>query len=101
MAPRAVLAACRQLITNRQAIACDGAHIGFLASAQGIFQRCFDVGLRFTPLLALVSLATASAAFINVRLVRGHGSARLVRFALLGSSPTVSRLRQQKGNSSV
>jgi DHA1 family bicyclomycin/chloramphenicol resistance-like MFS transporter len=60
-----------------------GAHMGFLASAQGIFQKTFDAGLRFTLFLGLVSLATAAAAFLNAFLVRRFASPALVRAALL------------------
>jgi DHA1 family bicyclomycin/chloramphenicol resistance-like MFS transporter len=59
-----------------------GAQLGFLSSAQGIFQVTYGAGMRFTPLLALVSLATAAASFTNARLVRRHGSRSLVRYAL-------------------
>lgn len=90
MAPRAVLAAYRMVFATPAAFGgmvafglVMGAHMGFLASAQGIFQVTFDAGLRFTLFLALVSLATAVAAFLNAFLVRRFASAALVRAALL------------------
>lgn len=91
IAPASVVAAYRMVLADRQALAhmlayglAMGAHVGFLTSAQGVFQRTYDAGLRFTPLLALVSLAMATAAFVNVRLLRVHGSPRLIRLALRG-----------------
>jgi DHA1 family bicyclomycin/chloramphenicol resistance-like MFS transporter len=91
IAPAAVFAAYREVLTNRPALAhmlafglVMGAHFGFLSSAQAVFQQTYGVGLRFTLLLALVSLAMASAAFLNARLVRIHGSARLIRRAFQG-----------------
>lgn len=90
MAPRAVLGAYRMVFATPAAFGgmvafglVMGAHMGFLASAQGIFQVTFDAGLRFTLFLALVSLATAVAAFLNAVLVRRFASAALVRAALL------------------
>ncbi|BAL24651.1 multidrug effflux MFS transporter [Azoarcus sp. KH32C] len=59
-----------------------GAQLGFLSSAQGIFQVTYAAGVRFTPLLALVSSATVIASFANARLVRRHGSRRLIQCAL-------------------
>lgn len=59
-----------------------GAQLGFLSSAQGIFQITYAAGMRFTPLLALVSSATVIASFANARLVRRHGSRRLIQRAL-------------------
>lgn len=86
---RSVLAAFRMVIVNRTAITSmlafgllTGAHLGFLTSAQSIFQQTFDAGLKFTLLLALVSLAMSIAAFTNSRLVRRYGSTRLVRTGL-------------------
>jgi len=89
MAPRAVLAAYRIVFATRAAFGgmvafglVLGAQMGFLASAQGIFQVTFDAGLRFTLFLAVVSLATATAAFLNAFLVRRFASPALVRAAL-------------------
>lgn len=84
-----VIAAYRSVITHQTAfnyILAFGlvmaAHLGFLTSAQGIFQKCFDAGLSFTLLLALVSLAMSTAAFVNSRLVRHYGSPQLIRIGL-------------------
>jgi DHA1 family bicyclomycin/chloramphenicol resistance-like MFS transporter len=90
ISPRAVLAAYRMVFATPAAFGgmvafglVMGAHMGFLASAQGIFQVTFDAGLRFTLFLAMVGLATAAAAFLNAFLVRRFASAALVRAALL------------------
>jgi len=89
ISPASLFAAYRTVATTPAAVAgilvfglVMGAQLGFLSSAQGIFQVTYGVGMRFTPLLALVSLATAAASFTNARLVRRHGSRRLVRYAL-------------------
>lgn len=91
IAPAAVAASYRAVLAQGSAFAhmltfglVMGAHLGFLTSAQAIFQRTYGVGLRFTLLLALVSLAMAIASFFNARLVQRHGSRRLIRRALLG-----------------
>lgn len=83
------IAACGEVVTNRGAFAhmlayalAMGAHVGFLTSAQDIFERTYDVGLGFTPLLALVSLATSAAAFLNARLLAYRDSSVLIRGAL-------------------
>jgi len=90
MSPRAVLATYRVVFATPAAFAgmvafglVMGAHMGFLTSAQGIFQVAFDAGLRFTLFLGLVSLATAAAAFLNAFLVRRFASAALVHAALV------------------
>jgi len=89
ISPRSVAAAYKAVVTSRAAFGymlafglVMGAHLGFLGSAQAIFQTTFDAGLRFTLLLALVSLATSMAAFANARLVRRYGSPRLIRVGL-------------------
>jgi DHA1 family bicyclomycin/chloramphenicol resistance-like MFS transporter len=89
MSPTSLVAAYRTVATTPAALAgipvfglVLGAQLGFLSSAQGIFQVAYGAGMRFTPLLALVSLATAVASFANARLVRRHGSRRLIGYAL-------------------
>lgn len=96
VAAASTLAACFEVITHPAAFAhmlayalAMGAHVGFLSSAQGIFERTYGVGLGFTPLLALVSLATSAAAFLNARLLAYRDSSLLIRAALhsqLGAS---------------
>lgn len=91
MSPASLAAAYRTVATTPAAVVgilvfglVMGAQLGFLSSAQGIFQVTYGAGMRFTPLLALVSLAMAAASFANARLVRRHGSRRLVGYALQG-----------------
>jgi DHA1 family bicyclomycin/chloramphenicol resistance-like MFS transporter len=89
--PASVVVAYRIVLADRHALAhmfayalAMGAYVGFLTSAQGVFQQTYETGLRFTPLLAFVSLATAIGAFINVRLIRYCDSAHLILRALWG-----------------
>lgn len=88
---RAVLADYRTVVRTREAIlsmlVCGlvmGAHLGFLSSAQAIFQITFGAGLGFTLLLAAVSLAMSVASLANARLARHIGNAVLIRRTLLG-----------------
>jgi len=60
-----------------------GAHVGFLTSAQAIFQGTYAASDRFVPLLVFVCAFTAVAAILNARLVRHVGSRHLVRIGLL------------------
>jgi len=89
MSPTSLAAAYRMFVTTPPSVAgtlvCGlvmGAHLGFLSSAQGIFEVVFDEAGRFTLWLALVSLAMSAAAFANARLVRRYGTSRLIRSAL-------------------
>ena len=59
-----------------------GAHLGFLTTSQSIFQQTFGMGLRYTLLLALVSIAMSLAALVNVKLVFRFGCPLLVRRCL-------------------
>ncbi|WP_031347424.1 MFS transporter [Thauera terpenica] len=88
-APASAAAAYRLVLADRHAVAhmlayglAMGAYVGFLTSAQAVFQRTYEAGLRFTPLLAFVSLATAVGAYSNARLLRRYGSAQLIRSVL-------------------
>jgi MFS transporter, DHA1 family, multidrug resistance protein len=88
ISPRSVAAAYRTVATSGAAFGymlalglVMGAHMGFLTSAQAIFQTTFGAGLRFAPLLAALSFVTCGAAFANARLVRRYGSPRLIRAA--------------------
>ena len=88
---RSVAADYRTVVGTREAIVsmvvCGlvmGAHLGFLSSAQAIFQITFGAGLGFTLLLAAVSLAMSVASLANARLLRRVGSAALIRRMLCG-----------------
>lgn len=89
VSPASLIAACRTVARTPAAAAgipvfglVVGAQLGYLSSAQGIFQITYGAGMSFTPLLGLVSLTTAVASFANARLVRRYGSRRLIRYAL-------------------
>ncbi len=88
---RSVIADYRTVLGTREAmvsmLVCGlvmGSHLGFLSSAQGIFQITYGAGLGFTLLLAAVSLAMSAASLANARLVRRVGSAALIRRMLFG-----------------
>jgi len=80
-----------------------GAFIGYLTSAQQVFQEQYGVGERFPLYFAALSLAIGGASYVNSKLVMRHGMrplswaallvlsglsiAFLVAAALLGGSP--------------
>jgi DHA1 family bicyclomycin/chloramphenicol resistance-like MFS transporter len=59
-----------------------GALMGFVTSAQQIFQDTFGVGRAFTLLFALIAVTMSAGSFANARLVQVLGPARLARRAL-------------------
>ncbi len=60
-----------------------GAFIGYLSTAQQIFQEQYDLGTRFPLVFAFLALAIGAAAVINGRMVQGFGMRPMVRGALL------------------
>ena len=60
-----------------------GAHLGYLSSAQQIFQEQYDLGELFPIFFALVALSIGLASFLNARLVMRFGMRSLVRWSLL------------------
>ena len=60
-----------------------GAFIGYLNSAQQIFQDQYGLGELFPLIFALVASAIGLASFLNARLVMRFGMRFLVRWALL------------------
>jgi MFS transporter, DHA1 family, multidrug resistance protein len=60
-----------------------GAHLGYLSSAQQVFQEQYDLGERFPIYFAMVALSIGLASFLNARLVLIFGMRSLVRWALL------------------
>lgn len=79
-----------QILSNR--IACgytlaaglvSGAFIGYLNSAQQIFQQQYGLGRLFPLYFAFLALAIGSASFLNARLVMRYGMRLLSRSALL------------------
>ena len=60
-----------------------GAHLGYLNSAQQIFQEQYDLGELFPVFFALVALSIGLASFLNSRLVMRFGMRSLVLWSLL------------------
>jgi len=54
-----------------------GAFVGYLASAQQIFQELFALGQLFPIYFAVLALAIGGASYLNARLVMQHGMRRL------------------------
>ncbi len=61
-----------------------GAFLGYLSSAQRIFQDLYDLGAAFPVVLALLSLGIGIAAMVNGTLVLRFGMRRLCALALIG-----------------
>lgn len=59
-----------------------GAHLGYLNSAQQVFQEQYDLGELFPIFFALVALSIGLASFLNARLVMRFGMRSLVRWSL-------------------
>ncbi len=60
-----------------------GAHLGYLSSAQQIFQEQYELGELFPIFFATVALSIGLASFLNARLVMRFGMRALVRWSLL------------------
>jgi DHA1 family bicyclomycin/chloramphenicol resistance-like MFS transporter len=60
-----------------------GLHLGYLSSAQQIFQEQYGLGELFPLYFAIIALAIGLASFLNARLVMRFGMRSLVRWALL------------------
>jgi len=60
-----------------------GAFLGYLNSAQQIFQEGYALGERFPIYFALIALSIGLASFINARLVLRFGMRFLVRWSLI------------------
>jgi len=85
---RGIAASVREVATNRVTIGYTMASglifvpfIGYLNSAQQIFQESYRVGTRFPAYFAVLALAIGTAALINARLVRRYGMRRLAQHA--------------------
>ena len=63
-----------------------GAFVGYLISAQQIFQEQYGVGEQFPLYFAVLALALGAASFVNSRLVMRHGMRALSWIALLAMS---------------
>lgn len=82
--------AIREVLANRLALGytvaaglVSGAFIGYLNSAQQIFQVQYDLGRLFPFYFATLALAIGSASFLNGRLVMQHGMRPLSLIAVL------------------
>ncbi len=83
--------AIREIVANRIAFGytiaaglVSGAFIGYLNSAQQIFQEQYGLGRLFPLFFAMLALALGSASFSNARLVMRFGMRALSLWALLG-----------------
>jgi DHA1 family bicyclomycin/chloramphenicol resistance-like MFS transporter len=63
-----------------------GSFIGYLNSAQQIFQGLYGLGIRFPLFFGLTAFSIGSALFFNARLVTRFGMRLLTRRALTGIS---------------
>lgn len=59
----------------------NGFFLGYLNSAQQIFQEQYALGDKFPIIFAVISLSLGSASFLNSRLVMRFGMTHLVRWA--------------------
>jgi MFS transporter, DHA1 family, multidrug resistance protein len=59
-----------------------GAFLGYLSSAQQIYQELYGLGVQFPLYFALVSLSIGLASFVNARIVLRFGMRFLVRVSL-------------------
>jgi len=60
----------------------NGIFLGYLNSAQQIFQEQYALGELFPLFFATISLSLGMASFLNARLVMRYGMAKLVQWAL-------------------
>ncbi|MFK7802680.1 MAG: multidrug effflux MFS transporter [Anaerolineae bacterium] len=89
-----ISAAFKEVFTNRVALGFtlasglfSGAFLGYLNSAQPVFQDLYGLGERFPLIFAIISIASGLASFINARLVLRFGMRWLTNAA--NSSLTV------------
>ena len=61
-----------------------GAHLGYLNSAQQIFQEQYDLRELFPLYFAVIAFSIGLASFVNAQLVMRFGMRSLVRWSLLG-----------------
>lgn len=65
-----------------------GSFLGYLNSAQQIFQGQYALGERFPLYFGLLALSIGCASFFNARIVLHHSMESLTRFALIAISGT-------------
>lgn len=90
---RRVAAAGREIVSSRTAFGytlaaglIGGAFLGYLNSAQQIFQDKYGVAERFPLYFATVALSIGAASFLNAHLVMRYGMRALSRWALFAIS---------------
>lgn len=90
---RRVAAASREIVSSRTAFGytlaaglIGGAFLGYLNSAQQIFQDQYGVAERFPLYFATVALSIGAASFLNAHLVMRYGMRNLSRWALFAMS---------------
>ena len=89
LAPARVVSGFREVLTNRTALGYTitaglvfGSFIGYLSTAQQIFQVQYGLGKLFPLYFALLSIALGAASLVNARLVMRYGMKPLSRWAL-------------------
>ncbi len=89
LSPARVVSGFHEVLTNRTALGYTiaaglvfGAFIGYLSTAQQIFQEQYGLGELFPLYFALLSIALGAASLINARLVMRYGMKPLSRWAL-------------------
>lgn len=85
-----IIAATREILRIRPALGytvtaglISGAHLGYLSSAQQIFQEQYELGDLFPTYFAIIALSIGFASFLNARLVMRFGMRFLVRWSLI------------------
>lgn len=83
-----IIAAFREVLSNRIALGFtvasgifSGAFLGYLNSAQAIFQDQYGLGTRFPLVFATISVASGIASYVNAQLVLRYGMRRLTSVA--------------------
>lgn len=89
MSPAALAESCAEILRTRVTVVYTlaggmvfGAFVGFLNSAQQIFQELYGLGLRFPAYFAVLALTIGGASLINARLVTRLGMRFLCRLGL-------------------
>jgi len=88
--PRRIWGAFREVFTNRIALGytvmaglISGGFVGYLNSAQQIFQEQYNLGAQFPFYFAILALALGSASYSNAQLVMRFGMRALSHWAML------------------
>ncbi len=86
-----IFSAVREVLRNRISLGftlaaglISGAFLGYLNSAQPIFQEQYGLGARFPLVFAGIAVASATAYFLNARLVLKYGMWKLTNTANIG-----------------